>query len=81
LGDQSDTFVFVKDGDLDKIVDFEPGVDVIDLQAFASVESFADLNARDLATGGKLKFEGETLILKGLDAADLELSDFLLLGS
>jgi Ca2+-binding RTX toxin-like protein len=73
----ADTFVLVTDGASDRIVDFENGIDRIDL-----TDSFASLTITTLAAGRvQILHSGEVLLVEDLarqlTAADLTAADFI----
>ncbi|MEP1199604.1 CAP domain-containing protein [Tateyamaria sp.] len=78
-GDGSDVFVFSTGRDV--VRDFGAG-DVIDLRGPTQITSFADLseNAHMWQVGSHTRIDdiaGNALILRGIDADDLQASDFL----
>ena len=76
-----DTFV-VEGGLSALITDFTPGngLERIDLRAYGSVTSFADLHITDSDAGAVVAFAGTTLTLAGVKAAQLAGMDFVLTG-
>lgn len=81
-GSGADVFVFALDGETDRIVDFEPGIDRLDLSLLGR---FYTLNALDIAVeslGTRISFGDEDLLITTasgapLTAADLDLGDLL----
>ena len=74
----SDVFVFGIDGDVDRVLDFEDGLDRVELSGL----SFAALSIQDMANGNvRIDYAGDRLIMRDadgtLDAADLTASDFI----
>ena len=62
-GDGADQFVFRPGFGRDVIADFEPGIDVINLAAFAELQGFADLQIS--------QFRADTVIRTSVDSFDL----------
>lgn len=78
----SDIFRFawqdVPTKEFDRVRDFVDGTDRLDMTLVAGLDEFADLAISDSAEGGALVgFEGHTLLLQGVMAAQLDASDFL----
>ncbi len=73
--DIEDEFIMLKDGERDKILDFDPGRDLLNLWDFRRLRSFDDLNAEDINAGVKMIIEGEVLILRGISVDDLSPED------
>ena len=76
-GADADTFIYeVGDSD-DTVMDFEIGVDVIDLTSFGT--SFGALNMYDDGSGNTIvHFDvGQDLTIAGVASADLSSGDFL----
>ena len=76
-GDGADTFVLVRDGQRDRITDFMPGTDKIDLSAWGA-GGFEDLSfeaGEEVVNGwsglGYLHWQDEVLYFDGLDAATM----------
>lgn len=80
-GSGRDTFVFQSSGyDYDRIMDFQEGMDRIDLASFG-FNDFSQVQALSSQTnfGTKLNFgDGNVLMVLGVDRADLDASDFIL---
>jgi hypothetical protein len=80
-GRGEDTFIFVEDGDLDSIKDFEPGRDLIDLSQFEMLYSFEQLTLEQRSYGVVVRANGEALRVESeistLQVADLGADDFL----
>ena len=76
-GGGADVFVFVADGEADRIADFTPGEDVIRLSGIDG--GFAGLDIA--AVGGALRIAaaGDVLWLEGVGADVLTADDFLVL--
>lgn len=83
-GAGADTFVFVQAAGVqsvgvDRIQDFEDGIDVIDLSSFDLASSYADVAAvaTQFGTSVRLEFNPNNIIvLQNFDIADLDASDF-----
>lgn len=78
-GSESDTFVYWDDYANDKIVDFEDGLDRIDMIGNSSFTSFLDVQAVAVQNGSKVDIDdgAQRLRLIDFDLADLDASDFL----
>ena len=65
------------DGD-DEITDFEPGRDVIDVNAFATGFAALIAGATDLGKNVRIQLDADdSVLLTGVNAGDLSPSDFL----
>jgi VCBS repeat-containing protein len=75
----ADTFVFAQPIGNNQVYNFDATADKIDLIGFAGVTGFADLSITNDANGNALVSigSGQTVTLKGVDAADLSESNFL----
>lgn len=73
-GAGADTFVLAADGALDRITDFDPAMDALDLSGWALLRSDDQLDIATTATGAEVRFGDEVLILATHDAAPLDLS-------
>ena len=79
-GAGADVFVFAGANGADVLVDLSDGEDLIDLSAYA----LSDFGAVDaVQTGDDVRLdlsehEGGTILLRNVDVADLDASDFLL---
>ncbi|NJM82181.1 MAG: hypothetical protein HC844_06520 [Tabrizicola sp.] len=60
-GAGQDIFVLAQDGEIDRIADFQLGIDRIDLSAWGRVYDIADLSITATATGALVTFRGEVL--------------------
>lgn len=80
-GAGSDTFRFLTGDDKEVIMDFEIGVDVIDLAGLTSVRHFKDLSNNHLEqVGNNVEIDarnGDRIIIKNVDIDDLSRDDFL----
>lgn len=59
----SDVFIFVEDDHQDKIMNFQMGLDRIDLSAWGLVYSIAELEIISLSGGGEIRFGDNSLII------------------
>lgn len=75
----SDTFVAVREGGTDTIIDFEDGIDMLDLSDFTDAEIQASLDGIQNVNGDAvLQFaDGTTFVLLGIDGADITADDIL----
>ncbi|MDU8914037.1 calcium-binding protein [Aestuariicoccus sp. MJ-SS9] len=86
-GDGADVFVynFFKVGDADVITDFEDGVDLIRMTGVenapdSGLQGYVDaLNITDTAEGALIDYQGHTVLIEGVSAADLTVEDFTFL--
>ncbi|MFM2280955.1 MAG: hypothetical protein RLZZ444_3186, partial [Pseudomonadota bacterium] len=78
-GDGADTFVFMKNGGHDRIMDFETGIDRINLARWPEIASFADVKSHASMQDGDLWIEAghDALIIKDFHKRDLDAGDFL----
>jgi hypothetical protein len=78
-GDGADTFVFMKNGGHDRIMDFETGIDRINLARWPEIASFADVRSHASMQDGDLWIEAghDALIIKDFHKRDLDAGDFL----
>lgn len=66
----ADTFVLSRDGALDRITDFEPGVDRLDLSAWGRLYDLSAVSILRLSDGAVvLQYGAERLIVSGRDGA------------
>jgi Ca2+-binding RTX toxin-like protein len=70
------------DGELDSIGDFQLGVDCIDVSSWGPIDDFSDLCITSTATGARISFGGEVLLITSIDRAPiapdgLHASDFV----
>ncbi|WDG54802.1 beta strand repeat-containing protein [Pseudomonas chlororaphis] len=74
----ADTFVFAQPIGNNQIYNFDVTADKIDLIGFTGVTAFADLSISDDVNGNALVSigSGQTVTLKGVDAADLSEANF-----
>ncbi|MDU8914101.1 calcium-binding protein, partial [Aestuariicoccus sp. MJ-SS9] len=86
-GEGADVFVwnFFKDGDADVITDFEDGVDSFRMVGVENAPGsglagkVAALNITDTAGGALIDYQGHTVLIQGIAAADLTTEDFTFL--
>lgn len=81
-GAGADTFVFVRDGCYDRVMDYQPGLDRIDLSDFDRVHSIASLEIDPTTYGARITIGSEAILLvtaggQVLTAADFDASDFI----
>jgi VCBS repeat-containing protein len=74
----ADTFVFAQPIGNNQIFNFDAAADKIDLVGFTGINGFADLSITNDANGNALVSisTGQTVTLKGIDAADLSEANF-----
>ncbi|MBB2887615.1 VCBS repeat-containing protein [Pseudomonas umsongensis] len=74
----ADTFVFAQPIGNNQIYNFDATADKIDLVGFTGINGFADLSITNDANGNALVSisSGQTVTLKGVDAADLSEANF-----
>ncbi|UVM34409.1 VCBS domain-containing protein [Pseudomonas sp. B21-019] len=74
----ADTFVFAQPIGNNQIFNFDAAADKIDLVGFTGINGFADLSITNDANGNALVSisSGQTVTLKGVDAADLSEANF-----
>ncbi|MEI4484752.1 hypothetical protein V8J36_00995 [Frigidibacter sp. MR17.14] len=70
-GDGADTFVLVADGAEDKIVEFEPGIDRLDLSHWSMLHDAAQLGFQSIAGGARITWKTETLVIESATGASL----------
>lgn len=63
-GAGADLFVLTPDGEVDTILDFEPGIDRLDLSAFFMLYSAAQLQIVATATGAEIRFGDEVIVVQ-----------------
>ncbi len=78
----ADTFVFVRDGMDDRVMDYQSGIDRIDLSDFDRIYSVAALEIHTTGNGARIEVSSEAIVLVSLDgqpltAADFDASDFI----
>ncbi len=75
-GEGADVFEFIADGRKDYIMDFEVGVDKIDLRDASMLYYYEDINFTSTSDGAKLMYGDEQLIITTADAAPLTMDMF-----
>ncbi len=75
-GDGADTFVFVADGRKDFIMDFQDGMDLIDLSGYHQVGTIDDLIIKTRAWGVMIEIRGEKLKIIAADGETITAEDF-----
>jgi serralysin len=76
----ADTFVVTSNAQLDAILDFEVGVDQVDLSGIAGIDDFAELAAAAIESGDSTYFDlggGNQLLLYEVPLAALSAGDFI----
>lgn len=76
-GAGADLFVLSADGRRDTITDFQPGIDHIDVSAWAGLYSTHQLDVRSQSWGAEIRFGGEILYLRTANGSPLDISDFV----
>ena len=75
-GEGADVFEFIADGRKDYIMDFEIGVDRIDLRDVPMMYYFGDVDVISTADGAKLKYADEQIIITTIDNTPLNADMF-----
>lgn len=75
-GAGADTFVFVMDGVYDFVMDYEPGIDRIDLSDYDMVYSVAALTISATATGARIGVGDEAILVTSVTGEPLTAADF-----
>jgi Ca2+-binding RTX toxin-like protein len=75
-GPGADLFVFVDDGQPDRIEDFEPGIDRLDLSAFPRLYAVASLTITPVAGGARILYGDEVIEVRSADGGTLDAGDF-----
>ncbi|GAA6210065.1 hypothetical protein NBRC116601_33580 [Cognatishimia sp. WU-CL00825] len=73
-GDGRDIFILSGDGQDDRIVDFEAGLDLIDLTGWSGLYGRSLLQFFSTAGGGRIEFGDERLIVRTADGASLSVA-------
>ncbi|TNF23484.1 MAG: hypothetical protein EP318_00075, partial [Rhodobacteraceae bacterium] len=76
-GAGADVFVLAADGQTDRITDFTPGTDRVDLSGWGAIYTLDQVEIDPLANGAAIHFGDELLILETADGQSLTLEDFL----
>ncbi len=78
-GEGIDLFVFRNGWGADTVSDFaNDGSEKLNLRAISDLSEFTQLTITDGAEGALVSFAGNSILLEGLSAADLDTSDFIL---
>ena len=72
-GGARDIFVLTQDGQTDTIRDFQPGMDVIDMSEYGFLYTLDQLDMVSTATGGRITYRGETLVIESSNGGSLSL--------
>ncbi|MCB5174238.1 cadherin-like domain-containing protein [Microvirga sp. SM9] len=72
-----DVFIFERNGGRDTVTDFRDGDDRLDVSRLSGVESMSDLNVWQMGSDVMIWRGSDILILKGVNASDLDNSDFI----
>lgn len=75
-GAGADVFVFISDGLTDRVTDFNPAEDRLDLSDFAMLQSLSQLAVTPTATGAILSFGDEVVEVVSHNGQPLTLADF-----
>ncbi len=75
-GAGADVFVLSRDGAEDRIGDFEPGVDRLDLSAWGRIYAVEALTILPFARGALLRFGDEDLVINSVGGGPIPLSAF-----
>ncbi|MGO4525956.1 peroxidase family protein [Microvirga sp. 2MCAF35] len=76
-GSGQDTFVFERNGGWDTVADFRNGQDRIDARGLVGVDKMSDLTVAQLGQDVMIAHGSDVLVLKGVNASDLDNSDFI----
>lgn len=79
-GDGADRFIYATGSGRDRILDFEAGIDTIDIRQWKAIEDFADLKSQARNKDGDLWINDgkDALIIKDFSKRDLDAGDFLI---
>lgn len=72
----ADLFVLSADGQPDRIVDFEPGIDRLDLSLWGRFYRTEDIEIQFISGGAELRFRDEVLVVHSQSGAALDAADF-----
>ncbi|SMX46409.1 calcium-binding protein [Actibacterium lipolyticum] len=75
-GSGADLFIFTPDGQADEIMDFQLGIDRLDLSALGMIHSVSSLTITPTADGAILQLGTEQIVLHSADGQPLEAADF-----
>ncbi|SCZ05370.1 peroxidase family protein [Microvirga guangxiensis] len=76
-GSGADIFVFQKNHGRDTVTDFRHGIDEIDLRRLPGVNDLSDISIQQAGHDTILKYGSDILVLKGVNASDLDSNDFI----
>jgi len=76
-GSGQDSFVFQKNGGSDIVTDFRNGHDRIDARGLSGVDNLSDLTLVQVDQDVMIARGSDILVLKGVNASDLDNSDFI----
>jgi Ca2+-binding RTX toxin-like protein len=72
-----DVFVFGKGSGLDTVADFRSGQDKVDVSNLSGVKGTSDLHLSQVGEDAVIWHGSDILVLKGVQASDLDSSDFI----
>ena len=75
-GDGADIFVFIPDGREDQIMDFQIGIDRIDLSQFSGIYDYSELAITSTEDGAVITFEEDVFTIHSIDGSPLSADDF-----
>jgi Ca2+-binding RTX toxin-like protein len=75
-GAGEDVFIFDRDGSVDRITDFQDGVDRLDVSSWGRIYSAQSLLITSTATGAEIAFGDERLIITSAAGGPLAASAF-----
>ncbi len=72
----ADTFVFVRDGNYDRILDFQPGMDRIDLTYFERLYSTSSIDIVSTSYGARIDMGWDSILVSSQTREPLTAADF-----
>lgn len=75
-GAGADVFILVRDGDDDRIADYQPGLDILDLSQLVDPYASQPPLVSATATGARIDFGDESLRIDTADGGSLDADDF-----
>lgn len=75
-GAGADVFVFVQDGMYDRVMDYQPGLDKIDLSGFDRLYSMASLDIVSTVYGARIEIGADSILMETLSGQSLTAADF-----
>lgn len=75
-GPGADLFVFAADRTPDRVTDYDPAEDRLDLSAFDFLYAASQLDVTPTATGAVISFRAETIVIESASGAPLSAGDF-----